>query len=232
MTTNRQNTELDKLEATMDAEIAHLRNQQTVSLVGAVVLIVIIFGYFFIMSGKVRELMNPDEVAYMASERIVEYLPNAQAPLQEAIRTEVPILADSLIDKLIHENIPQARLQLEAAILSGADKALDETETVFFEGVDVHLQAHGETLRSLSADLSTTEGSKAFEDALYKSLADVARDPSVKADLMGYGAALNHLERTLTYLSQETVQLTPEEETTRDLIAILRELIQRSRQSS
>lgn len=232
MTENSKYVELNELEAKLDADIAHLHRQNSINLIIGAVLIVIIFGYFYFMSRKVKELMDPQEIASMASQRVVSYLPDARATLEETARKEVPLLVDSLINKLMKENMPQARAGVKNLILSTADKAMDEAETVFFEQVSKQLKTHGAALRSLAADLTTNEGAKAFEDAIYKSLEDVAQDPSVQADLLGYGFALEQLDGTLLYLSQQNITLTPEEESARDLIAILRELMNRARRPS
>ncbi|MBN1867689.1 hypothetical protein JW916_10390 [Candidatus Sumerlaeota bacterium] len=230
MTETSKYLELDNLEARLDGEIVHLQRQKTINLIIGAVLMVIIFGYFYFMSGKVKELVEPQEIAAMASERVVSYLPDARATVEETARREVPILVDKMITKLLTESVPEAHARLKTLILSGADKAMDDAETVFFNQVNQHLRTHGATIRSLSADLTTDGDTKAFEEALYKTLEESAQDPSVEVDLLGYGVALENLDGTLMYLAQENISLTPEEESARDLIAVLRELMNRARQ--
>jgi hypothetical protein len=232
MTETGKYVELNNLEAKLDGEIAHLKRQKTINLIIGAVLVVIIFGYFYFMSIKVKSLMEPQEIASMASQRVVSYLPNARATLEETARKEVPLLVDNLINKLLKESIPEARAQIKTLIISTADKTMDDAETVFFNQVNQHLKTHGAALRSLAADLTTNEGAKAFEDAIYKTLEEVVQDPSVQVDLLGYGIALEELDGTLLYLSQKKISLTPEEESARDLIAILRELMNRVRRPS
>jgi hypothetical protein len=232
MTETGKYVELNNLEAKLDGEIAHLKRQKTINLIIGAILVVIIFGYFYFMSRKVKKLMEPQEIAAMASQRMVSYLPNARATLEETARKEVPLLVDNLINKLLKESIPGARARVKTLILSTADKAMDDAETAFFNQVNQHLKTHGAALRSLAADLTTNEGAKAFEDAIYKSLEEVVQDPSVQVDLLGYGVALEELDGTLLYLSQEKISLTPEEESARELIAVLRELMNRARRPS
>ncbi len=200
-------------------------------MIGAV-LIVIIFGYFYFMSLKVKELMQPEVTAAMASQQVVSYLPEIRASMEETARTEAPLLIDNLINKFLKETIPATHIKLKTLILSTADKSMEDAETSFFNQVSQQLKNHGATLRTLVADLSTPKGAKDFEDAILKTLEDVMQDPSVQADLMGYGLELEELDNTLFYLSQEKVSLTPVEESARELIAILREFMNRTRQTS
>ena len=232
MTETTKYVELNSLEAKLDAEIAHLHRQKTINLIIGAFLMVIIFGYFYFMSKKVKKLMEPQEIAAMASQRVVSYLPDVRATLEETARKEVPLLVDNLITKALKESIPEARARLKTLILSTADKAMDDAETVFFDQVNQHLKTHGNELRSLAADLTTNEGAKAYEDAIYKNLEEAVQDPSVQVDLLGYGVALEELDGTLLYLSQEQISLTPEEESARDLIAVFRELMNRARRPS
>jgi hypothetical protein len=232
MTDTTKHTELDILEAQLDKDTAHFQRQNTINLIIGAFLVVIIFGYFFFMSRKVTELMEPQILASMASQRVVSYLPNARATLEETAREEVPLLVDNLISKLLKESIPEANAQVKTLILSTADEVMDEAEAVFFDQVNQHLKTHAAALRNLAADLNTDEGVRAFEEAIYKTLQEAVQDSSVQVDLLGYGVALEELDGTLLYLSQEKMSLTPEEESARDLIAIFRELITRARQPS
>jgi hypothetical protein len=220
--------ELDALEARLDAETEHLRRQKTVNIVVGVILILIVFGYFLFMTGKVKDAMEPQGVAMMASERVIGYLPEARVTLEATARKEVPVLVDKLIDGLLKQRVPEARGKVKARILVLADKAMDDAESIFFDQINFYLKQHGEELRSLAADLSTDEGTHAFEDALYNTLEEAVNSPEIQVDLIGYGIALQELDGMLLYLATEEASLTPEEQTVRELISIFRELMNRA----
>lgn len=228
MTNTGISFELKKLEAQMDGEIAHLQSQRNSNLIIGLVLMVIIFGYFYFMSLKVRQLMEPEATAAMASQQVVSYLPELRISLEETARKETPLLIDTLINKLLKESIPAAHNNLKTLILSTADETMDNAETAFSNQVTQQLKLHGPTLRTLAADLSTPEGTKDFENAIFKTLEDIMQDPSAQSDLMGYSFQLEELDRTLLYLSQDNNSLTPAEESARELISIFRELMNRA----
>jgi hypothetical protein len=224
--------ELNNLEAQMDGEIAHLESQRKSNLLIGLVIMVIIFGYFYFMSLKVRQLMEPGVAAEMASQQVVSYLPELRISLEKTARQEAPLLIDTLINTLLNEGIPTAHNNLKTLILSTADEMMDNAETDFFNLVNQQLKLNGPTLRTFAADLNTPKGAKDLENAIFKTLEDVMQDPSVQSDLMGYGYQLEELDRTLLYLSQENTSMTPVEESARELIAILRELMNRARHAT
>lgn len=228
MTDNRTAVELDALEARLDAETEHLQRQKTVNIVVGLILVVIIFGYFLFMSGMVKNALEPQGVAMMVSQRVVSYLPEARATLETTARREVPVLVDKLIDALLKQRVPEARAKIKARVLALGDKAMDDAESIFFDQINLHLKQHGEKIRSLAADLSTDEGTHAFEDALYATLEEAVNSPDIQVDLIGYGIALQELDGMLLYLATEEASLTSEEQTVRELIAIFRELMNRA----
>lgn len=228
MTDTRMTAALDALEARLDAETEHLRRQKTVNIVVGSILIIIVFGYFMYMSSMVKNALEPQGVAMMVSERVVSYLPEARSTLETTARKEVPILVNKLIDTLLKQRVPEARAKVKAHVLTLADKAIDDAESIFFDQINYHLKQHGDKLRSLAADLSTEEGTLAFEDALYATLDDAINSPDIQVDLIGYGIALQELDGMLLYLATEEDSLTSEEQTVRELISIFRELMNRA----
>ncbi|MBN1515542.1 hypothetical protein JXA32_03125 [Candidatus Sumerlaeota bacterium] len=230
MNDSSNNTDLKSLEAKLDAEIAQLKRHNNNNLFVGFVLMAVIFGYFAFMSGKMKEAIEPDEVAAIAIDRVVDTLPRTRAALEETASEEVPALVDGLFDKILRESLPEFRSWIQSQILSTADQLVNGADDFFYELVQGHMKTHGETLRNAAAQLADDEGAAMFEDALYELLEASVKDSDMEVDLLGYGAVLEHVNEMLAYLAEDSAEFTPEEETTRELIATIRELANRVKQ--
>jgi len=227
MVDNNKANELNKLAGRIEEEIAGISKHKKLTIIFGVLSIIIILGYFSIMAKLARDALEPTGLAEVVSEQITNYLPEFRRDLEEVAKREIPNYIDAIMFKLTNESIPGLRLHLEDKLIAKADEAIIEIEKLLFEQVDMLLITQGDKIRTLAADLSSDKGTEAFENSLYEMLDEALSTPEIQEELIIYKLAFEQLDGILLYFSQDEFPLSDEDKTVRELIAVLRELLNR-----
>ncbi len=220
--------QVNELENRLDVQIAKAKRSQTTTIIIGVVLIIIIIVYFTVLSSYVRDLSKPDEVAGMASATLQEKIAELKPELEKSIKEEGPKMVDSLVDSAINEHIPQFRKDAEAAIIEESDRQFDRMAEVIITSFDDVVENHGERIRTFSEELQTSEGRDGFEEFVYKTLVEAMEEQDILINIESYGDALVNVDTMLAHLMEEDAELTPHEQATFDLVAVIREMANRS----
>lgn len=222
--------ELDRLSQKLDSEIAGLKRARVMTIVIPLVVVLAMVGYFSWISAKVRDLAEPKSVAEMASQYMVDAIPKFRPEIERAAREEAPAAVDEMVNKFVEEGIPAGRELVEKAAIDHGHKVFAEIEREALAMLDRALAEHGDELRAVVKDLATPEGTKAFEDELYKLIRDTLWETNAQAELKNYAIALSDIDGMLAHLiNTPEAELTEHEKALHDLIAILREMGSRDR---
>ena len=220
--------EINRLEDRIDQQITKGRNAMTFSVVGGIVVVVILIIYFSWASGWAREMSQPETVTEIASDKLVEQIPEVRRVIEREAKANAPEIVDDLLDAAINEQLPNMRQRAQNVVKEEVEKAADKYQAELMAAVDDTLSKHGENIRTMSENLTTPEGKQAFEDELYEVLDEAIQAQDIQVELQGYAIALKEIDYMLTELSDDGQEFSPQQEQLYRVVAILRELANRS----
>ncbi len=219
--------ELKLIGKKLDDELSNILKQRKKTIIIGIASIAIMLIYFSIISILVTDVLDPSSLAYAISEQVVKYIPDLRKDLEKTAKKETPAFVNVLMDQIVYESIPKIRVKFEKKILNKAEKSMIEIEELLFEQIEILLIKNRDRIEVLSANLSSDEGKDAFEKNLYEMLEDILETPEIKEELESYKIAIKQLDGILLYFSQDDFPLSEEDKTIRELIAILREFLNR-----
>ncbi len=220
---------LKGLEEKLDAQVAKAKRAQTTTIVVGVILILFIIIYFSVISSQVRGLMEPESVAQIASEEAVQQVRNLRPELERIAKEQAPELVDRVIDEALLAQLKEGRIFLQEEIKKEANGRLEGMSQFIIEEFDNTMAQHEDNVRLMVEQLQTTEGTQQFEQDVYTRLQEAMNDEEILIEINAYGDALTEIQDRLVYLSeQDPNEMTELERATYDLLAVVREMGNRS----
>lgn len=216
----------ERIERRIDEQLQNAEKSQKVTLGIGLVLIVVLIAYFTFMTGKVKDLMQPESVAQLAAHYAEEHVPKAR----EALTTQVEQNADKYIKDAVAEikaRIPDGRKQLESVATNVFNDLLRDLDAQLNEMTDYAIEVHQDRVNDWMNYLQDDDGAAALEDELYKTFMEPIETSTLKSDLKAYGIALQELADKVDRL-KAGVELTKSEVVERDILIALKVLSERS----
>jgi len=221
---------IDTIAARLDGDINKKKNTMTVTVVGGVILLVIVFIYFGYIKSRIRIAIEPSGVMPWASEQVQKMLPDISKSAEEELIKSAPKIARDSRKELM-KAIPDARKYLEAQIKIKTGEALDQLILEFDKIVTTALDDHKAEIVGFMRDILDPAKKDKIPDEIYTALEAQFKQPEIKADIDAYTNILIRLNRKITYLYAGK-DLTDEEKTVLDIIYCVRELAGRGAKSA
>lgn len=220
---------LDQLESKLDAQLASLNRSRNLNLILGIVLIVVIFGYFQFIGGIVKPFSDPKELSSILWAQFTSRIDTVRATAEKQAIEMTPMLVDRIADTLIHDKIPEGRKEVEKLVRREAEIKFNAAEKQVIESFDAAIKEHGPELRLLIAELKTDEGRIAFEDDLYKIMEEAVQDQGIMVQLDSLGYVLKDIDGMIAHYADPANEKTDDEKLLAELIAMMRELSDRTR---
>ncbi|MBI1290787.1 hypothetical protein GC173_06030 [bacterium] len=215
------------LAAKIDAQTDKARRSQVVTIVVGIVFIVLLLGYFGFMSGLTRDALEPEGVASVIGSKIKEQVEGVNESAQAYIKGEAPKILDDVITKALDEQLPAGRKALQESIKTESAKLLQKYEDEIYKGVDDTIAKYGTNIKEFAAKLKTEEGTKEFEDALYKVIEESISEEEIREDVDTYGQGLSDIADIMDRLVAGE-DLSADEAALLHLLQVVRELTRRA----
>ncbi len=219
---------LNSIEQKIDAQIARAKRHQMVTIVIGVILVIVVLGYTSYISGLLRDVLTPESTAEIASQSIIDRLPEVLDEVEKNVESEAPKLVDDLITQLINEQIPSFREAGEERIKSESSEQIRNMTAFLIAQIDTVIDENEERVNQMAELLETTEGKEQFQQEMYNLMKESLNDSQIQVELDSYGIALAEIESNLVRLTADTKDLTKEEQALFELLAVVREMANRS----
>jgi len=216
---------IDSIVARLDGNINKKKNTMTVTVVGGVILLVIIFIYFGYIKSLIRTAIEPGGIMLLAREKVQSMLPDISKNAEEQLAKSAPEIARNSRKELI-KVIPDARKYLEEQIKIKTNEALDQLILEFDKLVTSALDDHKAEIVGFMRDILDPAKKDKIPDEIYSSLETQFKEPEIKSDIDAYTNILIRLNKKISYLYAGK-DLTDEEKTVLDIIYCVRELANR-----
>jgi hypothetical protein len=166
---------LERLERRMASQRTRVARRSRVTAFVALILLVVLAGYFYFGYKNFDEVTQPKIVVQVAESFVDQNLPELRKSLQAEIVRSAPGWAEQLSSE-IQSGMPKAREQLENYIVDQMDAVLHETNTMSQEQFRTFLKENRPVLEQGFKDLATSptvaeETMQNVIDALDKQLA-------------------------------------------------------------
>lgn len=221
---------IDAIAARLDRDINKKKNTMTVSVVGGVILLVIVFIYFGYLKSLIRTVIEPSGVMPWASEKVQKMLPDISKSAEEELIKSAPKIARDSRKELM-KAIPNARNYLEAQIKVKTGEALDQLILEFDKIVTAALDDHKAEIVGFMRDILDPAKKDKVSNEIYTALETQFKQPEIKADIDAYTNILIRLNKKINYLYAGK-DLSDEEKTVLDIIYCVRELASRGAKSA
>jgi len=221
---------IDTIAARLDGDINKKKNTMTVTVVGGVILLVVVFIYFGYIKSRIRTAIEPSGVMLLAGEKVQKLLPDISKNAAEELAKIAPEIARDSRKQLI-KVIPDARKYLEEQIKIKTGEALDQLILEFDKIVTTALDDHKAEIVGFMRDILDPAKKDKIPDEIYTALEAQFKQPEIKADIDTYTNILIRLNKKIAYLYAGK-DLTDEEKTVLDIIYCVRELASRGAKSA
>jgi hypothetical protein len=228
---------LERLERRIASQRTHLARRSRVTALIALILLIVLAGYFYFGYKNFDEVTQPQMVVQVAESFIDTNLPELRKSLQAEIVRSAPGWAEQLSGEL-QSGMPQAREQLENYIIDQMDAVLHETNAMSQEQFRTFLKDNRAVLEQGFKDLATSptvaeETMQNVIDALDKQFAkqmqvessdlfDTVAQMKKKLDRLAGGQNLNkeqQLERRMLMLTRRMKLETFEQDSSANQVA-------------
>ncbi|CAN5448515.1 hypothetical protein BH09SUM1_BH09SUM1_06030 [soil metagenome] len=214
-------------EAKLDAQLSKARRSQKATLIGGIVIIALILGYFIVISsllGPVEPDTLGEFLVMKAKPQVMEIGPAAD----KFVKEEAPKMIRDIMRDAVTEHIPNGRKTLQATIIERSTKALDELEAEINKSSDETITKYSSDINQFAELLRTDDGTEQVKDELYKMIDESVKDEKIMSDLDEYGLALKTLEGHVARLTSGDPAMSEDDHALFHLVAVVRELSSRS----
>lgn len=219
---------LTALEESLDKDIKRSNSMQMTTMIVGVILILIIGGYFAWAGYWTREMMQPKELAGMASTSIVTFIRDYRPTAEREAQANAGPLVNRLVDEVLENQLPSGRRFLESYAQEETARALDRMTEYLMVELEASLVANQQLITDMSENLETSEGREEFRQGIVEVIEESISDPEIERQIDEYAFALKDLEGTLTRITTGGENLSASEKATYDLVAVVLELADRN----
>jgi len=216
---------MDAILNRLDSDIQKKKNSMTISIIGGIILLIVVFIYFGWIKGLVREVMEPEGLMLQARAKVEEMLPEMAKSLETQLKKEAPNIASYSSQELL-KAIPEARIYMEHQFIRKTEEALESFVGEFDKMVSQALEDNRTDIVGFMRDIEDPVKKDLVSEEIYESLKKQFDQPYIKSDLETYTKVLQRLNKKIKYL-YEGEHLTEEEAIIRDILFSLRELASR-----
>jgi flagellar basal body-associated protein FliL len=219
---------LNQLERKIEEQINKARRSQVITIVVGVVFVVVLLGYFGYMSKLTRESLEPEGVSSVIVDNLKRRVQGLSGEAEKLVRAEAPKILNDMITNAVDRQMPQMRTELETAIKTQTAALLQKYEDEVYKGLEDTLAKYGENIREFATQLTTAEGTAAFEESLFSVIDEALRtDEELILEVQTYGEAIATVDAILNHLVSGN-ELTEEEAALLRLIQVIREITKRA----
>lgn len=220
---------IDSLSEKLDKEISRKKKTMTVTVIGGIILLVIVFIYFGFIKGLIKEVMEPQSIMMVASDKVEKMLPELSKSIEGELRAMAPEVARNSREQLL-KAIPDGRVYLQSELTKKTGEAMDQFIVEFDNIITKTLEENKTEIVGFMRDVADPEKKQKLGDEIYNALEVQFNQPDVKADLDSYTNVLIRMNQKIKHL-YEVKGLTEEERIILDIIYCVRELAQRGAQT-
>lgn len=221
---------IKSLEGRLDQQIAKAKSAQTTTIIIGIVLVLFMVIYFSWASTQLQNVLQPTDVASVASDQIVTSIQEYRPEVEKMAREEAPQMVNRLVDEVVLRQLPEGRQFIEEFIEEEGDRNIQAMTEFILDQFNMVMDNHEDEVREMVEALQTEEGKQQFEEEMYNRIQEAMSDDEIMINILAYGDALDEIERNLKLIAE-----TPPEEmddlqkATYDLLVVVRELGGRSK---
>ncbi|OQB21500.1 MAG: hypothetical protein BWY12_01541 [candidate division BRC1 bacterium ADurb.Bin183] len=220
---------IDSLAEKLDQDISKKKKTMTITVIGGIVLLIIVFIYFGFIKGLINEVLEPQSIMMVAGDKIEKMLPELSKSIEGELRAMAPEVARNSCEQLL-KAIPDGRVYLQSELTKKTDEAMDHFIVEFDSVITKTLEENKTEIVGFMRDVSDPEKKQKLGEEIYQALEVQFSQPDVKADLDSYTNVLIRMNQKIKHL-YEVKELTEEEHIILDIIYCVRELAQRGAQT-
>ena len=121
-------TRLSAVEGDLDKLARKINRSGTLVIVVGVVVLALLCGYFYFGYKQISPLLNNEMLLNAVEGQIDSQLPEVRAAIEKQLRTQAPIWAEDLSNRVV-SYVPEARAKLEDRAVEAVNKLLDDLVT-------------------------------------------------------------------------------------------------------
>lgn len=213
---------IDQFERKLDEALTQVEGAKRNTIIIFVVLIAIVGGYMFWLSGQVKMMTDQKALSDIAINQVNTMIPQVRAEIANTLKAEAPKMLEEAVKEIVNQ-IPEARKYAEKWVQDQVNAQADRIEKEVDQQVQMALSQHKGEFGMLLRDLKTDEGRRMFENALFDAMGEMFQDPQMQADLESYGLFLVRVHKKLERLfTVPAEQLSPAERLEKELIQTIR----------
>jgi len=216
----------ERIEQKLDDQIKSYKSRANITAIIGVVLGIVIIGYFTFISGLIKQMMVPEEVAGIALTPVEARFPELREQIALELQNNAEEVSDEVINTLLRR-VPEIRREIVAFTDGRLDLILERVRQDILDVTRLTLDDHKAKIDEMLPYLESDQSARVFEEEMYQMLIDTIQAMPAKSELDAYGITLGGISDRAEFLLTAD-GLTESQQMEREILFILKELSVRS----